>query len=87
MPVRRSVLSVNLDAVQAEFDGHRYAGTRSSLLITPSAHRAFHLAFEHIRRLSREDLQIINAAIRRNVKLHPYRPFNAQRLSARRIDG
>ncbi len=46
----------------------------------------FHLAFEHIRRLSR-DLQIINAAIRRNVKLHPYRPFNAQRLSARRIDG
>ncbi len=34
---------------------------------------------------SREDLQIINAAIRRNVKLHPYRPFNAQRLSARRI--
>ncbi len=69
LPVRRSVLSVNLDAVQAEFDGHRYAGTRSSLLITPSAHRAFHLAFEHIRRLSREDLQIINAAIRRNVKL------------------
>jgi acyl-CoA hydrolase len=41
----------------------RQSATRFTRFIAPSAHRRFHFAFKHIRRLRRQDFYIIHAAI------------------------
>ena len=75
--VKRGNTSISINIEQS--------AARLAWLIAPSAHGRFHFALKHIRRLRRQDFHIIHAAIRSNVKFHPYAAFNTQGLSSRRI--
>jgi hypothetical protein len=77
----------NLDAFQTEFDGHGDAGSRSCPAHSAICASRFSLRVQTYWPAARRGSAVIHAPIRRDVKLHAYRTFNAQRLGTCRIAG